>query len=116
MFEVVKIGDKNIPMLAVASANIYYKRVFGEDPIIMQADRDMTAGENIMLFMNMGYIMACLAECKGDMAKMQNLNEDTYCEWVSQFNNADYLDAVTDISAVYNGQNRTASVEKKDQD
>ena len=33
MFKVVKIGDKEVPMMAMASTDIYYKRVFGEDPL-----------------------------------------------------------------------------------
>ena len=105
MFTNVKIGDANVPMLAVASVNLYYKRTFGVDPIILQADKEMSAGENIQFYMQMGYIMAQMAAADGDGAKMLNLNEDTYIE---------YLDAITAISEVYNGQNQPTSKEKKE--
>lgn len=114
MFANVKIGDANVPMLAVASVNLYYKRTFGVDPIILQADKEMSAGENIQFYMQMGYIMAQMAAADGDGAKMLNLNEDTYIEWLSRFDNSEYLDAITAISEVYNGQNRPTSKEKKE--
>lgn len=114
MFRIVKIGDKEVPMLAMASVNIYYKRVFGIDPLVLQdGSREMTPGENINLYLGMGFIMAKMAELK-DRQKMRQLNEDDYIDWLEQYDNADLINAVVDIAAVYNGQNTSVSEKKSE--
>lgn len=115
MFKIVKIGDKDVPMLGMASANIYYRRVFGVDPLLMQdGSKELTPGENINLYLGMGFIMAKMAELK-DRSAMLKLNEESYIEWLDQFENADMINAVLDIAAVYNGQSLSLS-EKKTED
>lgn len=113
MYKVVKVGEKEVPMLAMASANIYYKRVFGRDPIAMQADGDMSIGDNINFCMEMGYIISTMADAKGDRAKLATMSEDGYLEWLDQFDTAALVAAAPEIAAVYNGQNASASVPKK---
>lgn len=117
MFAKVKIGEKEVPMLAMASSNIYYKRIFGEDPIRLQADKDLTSGEQIEFAMQMGFVLAKAAEAQGDRKKMLSLNEETYLEWLDQFGNDDYLDpdVLANVVAVYNGKGPD-SVEKKEAD
>ena len=117
MFANVKIGDRNVPMLAMASSNIYYKRIFGVDPIRLQTDKDLTVGDNLEFAMQMGYVLAMAAEAQGDRKKMLSLNEETYLEWLDQFDNDDYLnpDVLGNVVAVYNGEGPD-SVEKKEAD
>ena len=56
MYKVVKIGDKEVPMLAMASSGIYYKRLFGEDPLkVVTAQND---GDSTTLRFLMGFILA----------------------------------------------------------
>lgn len=112
MYQVVKIGDKDVPMLSMASVNVYYRRVFGADPLLMQdGTKELTPGENINLYLGMGFIMAKMAEMKG-RENMLKLNEDNYIEWLDQFDNAELINAVLDIAAVYNGQNVSMSQKK----
>lgn len=113
MFKIVKVGEKEVPMLAMASANIYYKRVFGEDPIALQADKEMSTGENINFCLQMGYILASCAAAQGDRAKLAEMSEDGYLDWLDQFDTAALVEASPDIATVYNGQGRSASVSKK---
>lgn len=117
MFAKVKIGEKEIPMLAMASSNIYYKRIFGVDPIRQQADKDLSTGEQLEFAMQMGYVLAMAAEAQGNREKMLKLNEDTYLEWLDQFGNNDYLNpgVLARIVALYNGKNPD-SIEKKVED
>lgn len=115
MFAKVKIGEKEVPMLAMASSNIYYKRIFGEDPIRLQADKDLTSGEQIEFAMQMGFVLAKAAEAQGDRKKMLSLNEESYIEWLDQLESGDYVDphVLASILAVYNG-NSPDSIEKKE--
>lgn len=116
MFANVKIGEKNVPMLAMASSNIYYKRIFGADPIRLQTDKDLTTGEQLEFAMQMGFVLAKAAEAPGDRKKMLALNEDSYLEWLDQFETGDYVnpDVLAAVLAVYNGQDPD-SVEKKEE-
>lgn len=112
MYKDVKIGDKTVPMLAMASANIYYRHTFGKDAIVVQADAT-TVGQRLAFYSEMGYIMAMMAEAKGDRGKMMSLNEDSYVEWLDQFEAFDYTAALADIASVYEKQKLTTSKEKK---
>lgn len=113
MYSVIKIGDKDVPLLAMASASVYYKRVFGRDAIVAQSDAK-TDGETISFYGEMGYIMAAMAEAQGDRAKLNAMSFDKYVEWLDQFESADYNMAILEIAKVYEGQNKTTSESKKE--
>lgn len=112
MFREVKIGEREVPMLAMASANIYYKRVFGRDAIVVQADA-ATDGQRIAFYGEMGFIMAKMAEAQGDRKALLALNEEKYIEWLEQFDASDYNKAIADIAMVYEGQQAPDSTAKK---
>jgi hypothetical protein len=52
MFDVVKIGDKDVPMLAMASVDVFYRNIFHDDPIIAQT-RNQDEGSAILFFEQM---------------------------------------------------------------
>lgn len=113
MYKVIKIGDKDVPMLAVASVNIYCTRVFGIDPLkVIGEDIDYMTG--IDLYQKLGFLMAKLAECNknGSFAPMNELNEDSYLEWLCNIDNADFIEATQEIAALYIGQNKASSKPK----
>lgn len=112
MYQIVQIGDKEVPMLAMASCDLYYRQIFGDDPIRMQAGKDVTEADLIELIERMGFVMAKFAELRSrkDMLK---LNVDAFIEWMDQFERADYLNALSDIRMVYEGEKITSSKEKK---
>lgn len=114
MYNVVKIGERDVPMLAMASTDAMYKNVFHADPIKMQAG-DMDAGESIELFMRMGFIMARYAELK-DRKAVSQANEDDYLDWLDGFERADYFNALPDIRATYEGQAIGMAETKKNND
>ena len=113
MFREIKIGEKNVPMLAMASANIYYKHVFGKDAIVTQANAE-SAGERIAFYGEMGFIMAKMAEAKGDRGMLLKLNEESYIEWLDQFEVGDYNGAIKDMAELYEGQQATKSKAKNE--
>lgn len=111
MFKIVKIGDQDVPMLAMASADIYYKRVFREDPLKVITD-NTTAGDKTQLLYKMGFILAKCAELK-DRKQLLNLNENDFIDWLEQFEYGDYVAALTDVAEIYYGQKVVTSQEKK---
>lgn len=113
MYNIVRIGDRDVPMLAMASVDVYYRNIFHEDAIKVQ-----TKGEEsdlVEMIMRMGFIMSEFAKCRNrkDMAK---LTEETYLDWLDQFDRAEYLNALGDIRMTYEGQSITTSDAKKNTD
>ena len=45
MYKVVTIGEKEVPMLSMASTDLYYKNAFGEDPLKIQTSDDYDAAD-----------------------------------------------------------------------
>lgn len=113
MYNVVKIGAAEVPMLSMASVDLYYRQIFHEDPIALQAgDTPITDGEAINLYSRMGFVMAQFAALKS-RKEMLKLSEDAYYDWMDTFERGDYLEALSDIRATYEGQSLAASSAKK---
>ena len=110
MYEVVKIGDREVPMLAMASVDVYYRNIFHEDPVKAQLSQD--EGALVDCMMKMGFVMAKFAETH-DRKEMNKLNEDSYLDWLDEFYRGDYLEALPEIRAVYENQKAPTSAEKK---
>lgn len=115
MYNVVKIGGKDVPMLAMASADVYYRQIFHEDPIKLQANKDMDEGDLINFVMKMGFVMAKFAELR-NRKEMAKLNEDAFLDWLDQFERLDYLSALADVRMTYEGQAVTTADAKKNTD
>lgn len=112
MFNIVHIGNNDIPMLSMASVDVYYRNIFHEDPIKLQTADDIETGAMIEFVMRMGFVMAKFAELK-ERKEMFKLNEDSYVEWLDGFERNDYLSALEDIQHTYEGQSLTGSQAKK---
>ena len=111
MYNVVKIGDKDVPMLAMASVDIYYRNIFHEDPIKLQT-KDPDEGDLINFVLKMAFVMAKFAELK-DRKEMNKLNEDSFLDWLDGFERADLLNALVDARLTYEGQSITVADAKK---
>lgn len=112
MYNVVRVGDKEIPMLAMASVDVYYKLIFREDPIALQASEGFDAGTMISFMERMGFVMAKFAECKDRKAMLQ-LNEEAFLDWLDGLERAEYINALADVQATYDGQALPTAASKK---
>ena len=112
MYNTVKIGERMVPMMAMASCDVYYRNIFHEDAIKLQTKKDLDEGDLVNFIMKMGFVMAKFAELK-DRKEMNKLNEDNYLDWLDQFDRAKYLSALGDVRLTYEGQAVTVSDTKK---
>lgn len=112
MFNEIQIGGERVPMLAMASVDLYYKQIFHEDAIKLQSRDGFDEGDLINFVMKMGFVMAKFAELK-DRKSMAKLNEDAFLDWLDRFERSDYLAALADIRATYEGQSVTDADAKK---
>ena len=112
MYNLVKIGDTAVPMMSMASTDIYYRNIFHEDAIKLQVSKDLDEGDLVNFVMKVGFVMAKFAELN-DRKAMNALNEDSYLDWLDQFERADYLNALGDVRMTYEGQAVTTSDAKK---
>ena len=109
MFKEVKVGDKIIPMRASGRTPLYYRQVFHKDILeafSQEGNQISMAGENVP---EVAYIMAM----NGSDQDMSKLNEDTFGEWLEQFEAMDLMMAGEDIFNVYLPNLTTTSKPKK---
>lgn len=112
MYNIVTIGDKAVPMLAMASVDVYYRNIFHEDPFKFQTDHSDDPGAMVDFHIRMAFVMAKFAELK-DRKEMAKLNEDSFIDWLDQFSRWDLISALEDVMKTYNGQTLTTSEAKK---
>lgn len=110
----VKIGDKEVEMLANAASPILYKRVFRRDwfKTLSESQEDASGIESITYFEEMGFIMAMQATLPTD--KLISLSYEDYLNWAGRFESEDLMMVVGDIATIYKGQEETSSVPKKE--
>lgn len=101
MYGVVKIGDKDIEMVANAATPFRFKAVFHKDLIVIMTGGD--TAEISEVIPEIAFIMAKQAE-KADMNK---LNIDTFLDWLEQFAPLDVYTASDGIWSVFNGTGET---------
>lgn len=111
MYNIVKIGNKDVPMLSMASVDIYYRNVFHEDPLVVQTT-DSDPGKVVAFYERMGFIMAEFAERK-TRERMRELREDDFLDWMDSFDRLDLMNALGDIQKTYDGQSVSNTDEKK---
>ena len=115
MYNIVKIGEQQVPMLSMASVDYYYKNIFHEDPIKLQASDSRDIGTMLGFIERMAFVMAKFAECK-DRKEMMKLNEDAFLDWADSFERNELIEALPDIQSTYEGQSLTGSTAKKNND
>lgn len=112
MYNEVKIGQRTVPMLAMASIDVYYRNIFHEDPVKLQTSKNLDEGDLVNFVMRMGFVMAKFAELK-NRKEMMKLNEDAFLDWLDEFERTEYLEALGDIRLTYEGQTISTSDAKK---
>lgn len=110
MFRVIKIGEKEVEMVANAATTYRYKQIFRRDYYREINAKERDTFDNIDIFTRMGFVMAKQAE-KADMAK---LSEEDFFEWLEQFDPLAVSMAVDQISLLANGSKEGTVDPKKE--
>lgn len=113
----IRIGSREVEMLAMSSCNYYYRRLFDEDPFELQAQAaSSVAGQaiGITFAMQMGFVMKKAAEAHGDRSVMAAMSIDEYLDWIDMFDTFDFAEPSGDIIELYATQNKQRSTEKKE--
>lgn len=111
MLRTIKLGDKAVEMKATASTDIYYRNIFGIDPIKEQSAQGFGPADLICMMERMAFVMAMQAS--RDRSAMGDLNPDAYLDWMDDFDRVDIMNAVPALRALYEGQKAPSSVQKK---
>lgn len=110
MYGKITIGQNSIAMAANAASPIFYKSIFHKDFLTqVQADEP-----DPMLFAEMGYVMAMQAD--HTIADMMKLSQESYIEWLTQFEAMDIITKTGDIGNLYFKQTQETSKAKKKED
>lgn len=109
----IKVGEKELNLLANAATPIRYKMVFGDDIMVVfnqinNNKRD--SGEILDITSQLAYIMNCQAEC--DKNELKNLSRETYIEWLEEFEAMDFVNSSEAIINAYLGTTDTTSKSK----
>ena len=109
MYGKVKIGEKEVGMLANAASPYIYKQVFGED-FLVEVQKPTPASD---LFQKMAFVMAKQAETD-KIAELMKVKLDGFYEWLGQFEPMDIMIATKEISELYFSQTKSMSVPKSE--
>lgn len=111
-YGIIKIGEKDVPMLATAATPIKYRQVFQKNllPYFMGKATDEEAAEMVG---ELAYIMAADADRRDSM----KLSLDGYVKWLEEFDALAFIDTsvVNGIIALYQGNANTLAESKKNQ-
>lgn len=102
MYGVVKIGEKDVEMVANAATPYRYQAIFHKDFLAEVSGAKEVYPQDF--FARMGYVMAMQASKKTDLSK---LNEETFLTWLSDFEPSDVFAAADAIADIYNGSAET---------
>ena len=95
----VKIGDKDVEMLANAASPYLYSQLFHED--FLQIIQQPSPSPNV--FEKMGYVLSCQATMKTEDI-FRGLKIDDFYRWLEKFEPMDILQATKEIAELYTGQ------------
>ena len=111
MFKTIRIGDKDVGMLANAASPYIFKQVFHEDLLKkfaeMETDLDQSIGEKL------GFVFAKQAETD-DISALMKLNMDNFLTWLYGFDPLDVYMASEEIVGLYQEQKGSTSVPKEE--
>ena len=110
MIGTVKIGDKEVEMLANAATPFWYNQIFHDDFFTAtQNMSDDNAGSTVGVFTRVGFVMAKQASTKD----MKKVTEGQFMDWLTEFEAMDLPNAIPDIVEIYMAQTKGTAKAKK---
>lgn len=106
---IVKIGSKDVDMLANAASPVIYRRIFQKD-FLLQMDPKGEIDTNALS--EMGYVMSLQTQMTFKEI-VDTISQDDYYTWLEQFEALDVMMACNAIFALFKGQEKTLVSQKK---
>lgn len=110
MYETIRIGDKDVGMLANAASSYIYKQVFHED--LLKKFQEMEKEPDTQIGEKMGFIFSKQAEVQNP-SELMKLTIDDFLEWLTQFDPLDIFLESDKIAELYQRQKEGSSVPKE---
>lgn len=112
MYQIIKIGDQDVPMRSSAATQYRFKAIFGTD-LMSALTRAYNSPENrgdaAELIPKLGFVMNKQAE---NVTEWGKLNLQAFLDWADRFDSTAMDEALLDIIAVYNANTKTTSTPK----
>lgn len=112
---------ENIEFVSNAATCRRYKMIFGDDLLtkFANAEKDVDGVKkyDIDFLPELAYVMAMQAAAMSDQeVNLLKLNNDTFIDWLEQFDSMSFENKATEILNVYLGTQITASEPKKNKE
>lgn len=102
----VRIGERDVDMVANGATPFIYKRIFRRDFLTTTQTDDMN------VYTELAFVMSQQA-VKPMSELLNNLTVDNFFEWVEGFEAMDIVNKAAEIFAIYQGQANPSSTSKK---
>lgn len=116
MLKTITIGEHEIDFLATAATPIRFNQVFsGEDFYGIITSEKMSDSTGTIAITKLAYVMAMQARNSREPEKLDfhALNNDTFVEWLEQFDPQDINDKLAEIAEVYMTSKKSVASPKK---
>lgn len=107
---IVKIGKKDVDLVANAATPVIYERVFKQD--LLKQIQGLENGENIALVKQCAFIMAEQAKT-GNIVDLSKIGDAQYLDFLCGFGAIDFENSVEEIMGVFTGDAENADAESK---
>lgn len=108
MYKVIEVGEHRVGMCANAATPYRFKQVFKKDLLQIMLDEN-SKDEEPDDVMKLAYIMTMQASKKD----LTTINEESYIEWLEQFDLMDLYIASGEIMSLYQGNKKSEAEQKK---
>lgn len=124
MYREITIGEINVPILATASTNIYFKQIFGQDPIAIQTNDEMDTAQGLEFAQKLTFVTAMQAKAreaveKGEAARirdiMAKIQPDDIIDFLDGLDFGELQKALPMVMEAYAAQKAPSSTAKKEQ-
>ena len=106
MKKTIKIGSKDVEMVANAASPFIYRQIFKKD-FFQETQKDAA---DVNIFVEMGFVMALQA--KKSTTELMKTPVDEFYTWLEQFDQMDMIEVLPQIGEFYTGQEKTTTVPK----
>lgn len=109
MQKTVKIGEQEVAFRATAATALRFQSVFKQELLDVVFNKENTNAASVKSCQRLAYIMAASAE-KRDMS---SLSPENFEDWLDQFDNMEFLEALPEIISIYGGSKISVVDRKK---